>query len=242
MSAVAQVAQVTVAERLPLDSLLVVEHSDERLLPDGTSARFEQRQRLRFTRQADQLVAELDGSDHRCVGAPALCIAYERLMTPMRAARYRLAIAPGGQVRLIVGTPAVGTADAAPASDPVAARVAGVVSRYEDGAAGAMVVNEVAQLLQFCGRVLPPPGEALSLPDGGTLIVQQVAGELAQVRIARPSMGSGATQILSETMVEIDLATGLVRVLTTRDWLGSRDTPPMRIRTTRLTAAIGPVS
>ncbi len=222
----------------------VVDHRDERMLPDGTHAIFHQQHRLSFASDAGALIATYRVIGTRCEGPAPICGAFAQLTGTLSGADRRFGISVDGQVSMLDAAgrvPAIGQGEGA-------AQVADVVDAHERGAPGAIIAADLRQLLRFVAVPLPVSGVPHAVAEG-RLSVVAVAAEQVTVTIQRASADNGAgdgaghaAALVGDARCTISRATGLVQACRFTDWLGADRTRPLRVREVRVTLATGPVS
>lgn len=222
----------------------VVDHRDERMLPDGTRAVFHQQHRLSFARDAGVLIATYRVIGTRCDGPAAICGAFAHLTGTLSGVVRRFGISADGQVSMLDAAGRV----AQIGQGEGAAHVADVVDAHERDAPGAIIAADLRQLLRFVAVPLPVSGPPHAVAEG-RLSVVIVAAEQVTVTIQRASADNGAgdgarnaTALAGDAQCTITRATGLVQTCRFTDWLGDNRTRPLRVREVRVAPATGPVS
>jgi hypothetical protein len=224
--------------RRPANLSYRLTQSEDRLLPDNSHIRFDWEQQVRFIDAPEGLVIELGASIHRCVGAPRICAAFERLSSAQAGAR-RFRIGAGGTV--ISAARDAGVPDATTDSES-ASGAHGMVAALGQQVDGQVEHAEIQNMLMFAGRILPAPGRPL-VDAGRTLTVLNIDAHHALVRAEErsPPDPRDGSAIVSTTDYSVDRTTGLLMSSVTQDMLtaqpGTADAPLLlRRRTSTLTA------
>ena len=187
----------------PLDRNLLIEQSDDRLLPDGGRARFSEGLRLRFVRASGGLIASLTRIRVDCTGPDRYCAAFLGVMRPGVGTLRRFAVSDEGGITLLAG-------DVAVAGDDSSREVANVRAAQAQ-APGDVSIAELYEALRYADHILPASRVALSASGIATVTDSE-------------DLTSGDVHMLRETTTHIDSATGLITASDSKVWDGAAKT------------------
>jgi hypothetical protein len=219
---------------LPQDRSLIVEHVDERRLPDGSEAVFRQQHLLLVHRDDDGTILDYRKLSSTCGGPAAICDAFRVSVGPQPGPVYRYRLGASGELTLL-GQPQA----------PVEAvsTAATVINEREAETPGAVLAADLRLLIRFANLALPSViGESVTLPEG-QLMVNAISADAVGVQVDRPARSAESDMALSSRVTcHIVRATGMIDRCEMLDWLDATPAQPVRRRTVTVRLASGPVS